>query len=88
LLNPPEIVVLDLARLQYINSLGLSFLVKMERALQKASDHLVIINFPVQIKKAIDVISALPAMSVFMNREEADDYLLKIQKKEIGRGST
>jgi len=30
----------------------------------------------------------LPAMSVFMNREEADDYLLKIQKKEIGRGST
>jgi len=55
----------------------------MERALQKVDGHFVIINLPAQIKKAIDVILALPAMNVFASREEADDYLLRIQKKEI-----
>ena len=78
-----KVIVLDLAKLQYINSMGLSVLVKSEKILQNSGGSLVVINLPSQIKKVIDVIAALPAMNIFKSLEEADAYLLKIQKDEI-----
>ncbi|MDP8266537.1 MAG: STAS domain-containing protein [Candidatus Aceula meridiana] len=87
LLESPKNIVLDLARLQYISSMGLSVLVKAEKVLQGNKGALILINLPPQIKKVIDVISSLPSMNIFKNMEEADAYLLKIQRDEVEKNS-
>ncbi len=81
----PKAIVLDMAGLKYINSVGLSILVKAEKVLKKDSRFLILINIPSQIMKVIEVIKALPAMYIFQSLEEADAYLLKIQQDEIDK---
>jgi len=87
LIGTPKNIVLDLARLQYISSMGLSVLVKAEKMLQEKKRSLILINLPPQIKKVIDIISSLPSMNIFKNMEEADAYLLKIQRDEVEKNS-
>jgi len=44
---------------------------------------MLVVNVPPQIKKVVDIIRALPSMSIFKNIKEADAYLLRIQRSEI-----
>ena len=60
-------------------------MVKTEKAIKEKGKTLIVINVPPQIKKVFDVVAALPAMNVFESVEEADAYLLKIQRDEIDK---
>ena len=79
----PKVIIFDMKELVYITSMGLSVMVKTEKAIKDKGKTLIVINIPPQIKKVFDVVAALPAMNVFESIEEADAYLLKIQRDEI-----
>jgi anti-sigma B factor antagonist len=79
----PKIIIFNMEGVTYITSMGLSVMVKAEKAIKERGKTLVVVNVPPQIKKVFDVVASLPAMNVFESIKEADDYLLKIQRDEI-----
>ena len=79
----PKVLIFNMEGITYITSMGLSVMVKAERAIKESGKTLIVINVPPQIKKVFDVVASLPAMNVFASIEEADAYLLKIQRDEI-----
>ena len=81
----PKVIIFNMKDLVYITSMGLSVMVKTEKAIKEKGKTLIVINIPPQIKKVFDVVAALPAMNVFESVEEADAYLLKIQRDEIDK---
>lgn len=83
LANSPGAVMFDMQGVTYITSMGLSLMVKTEKAIKTAGKSMIVVNIPSQIKKVFDVISALPSMKIFKDIREADAYLLKIQRDEI-----
>ena len=77
----PNMLVLDLERLEYLSSAGLRVILKAREALRKNNARLVFMNLQPQIRKVFDIVSALPSMQIFKNTEELDDYLDVMQKK-------
>lgn len=82
----PNAVIFDMCGVTYITSMGLSLMVKIEKRIKAAGKTMIVVNIPAQIKKAFDIIRALPSMKIFKSIEEADAYLLKIQRDEIEKG--
>ncbi|MBN3039710.1 MAG: STAS domain-containing protein [Candidatus Omnitrophica bacterium] len=81
----PQVIIFDLGAVTYITSMGLSLMVKTEKAIKEKGKSLIVVNIPHQIKKVFDVISALPSMNIFTSIEEADSYLLKLQRDELDK---
>ena len=81
----PKVIIFNMEGVTYITSMGLSVMVKAERAIKASGKTLIVVNLPPQIKKVFDVVASLPAFNVFESIEEADEYLLKIQRDEIER---
>lgn len=77
----PNLLVLDLDRLEYLSSAGLRVILKAREALRKNNAKLVFMNLQPQIRKVFDIVSALPSMQIFKNVEELDDYLDVMQKR-------
>lgn len=76
----PSLLVLDLARLEYISSAGIRVLVKTRRTLQKIGAKLMLMNPQPQIRKVFDIVKALPPEQIFANVAEFDAYLEAMQK--------
>ena len=83
----PNLLVLDLAHLAYLSSAGLRVILKAREALRKKNARMVFMNLQPQIRKVFDIVSALPAMQIFKNIEELDDYLDVMQKKVKSGGN-
>lgn len=81
LAKSPNLLVLDLDRLEYLSSAGLRVILKAREALRKNNARLVFMNLQPQIRKVFDIVSALPSMQIFKNVEELDDYLDVMQKR-------
>lgn len=81
LAKSPTLLVLDLDGLEYLSSAGLRVILKAREALKKNNARLVFMNLQPQIRKVFDIVSALPAMQIFKNIEELDEYLDAMQKK-------
>lgn len=80
-----KVMLLDLKGLSYISSMGVGSLIKIKKAIEENHGKLLLINLQSQIRKVFDIIKALPSEAIFKNIEEADEYLAKIQKGEIGK---
>lgn len=81
--NLPNALMLDMEGVTYIMSMGLSLMVKTEKAIKAAGKTMLVVNIPPQIKKVFNIVNALPSMKIFKTIAEADAYLLKIQRREI-----
>ncbi len=79
-----ELVVLDMAGLDYISSAGLRVIFKASKALKAAGRRLAVAKRQPQIEKVFEILQALPDMAVFANDEELDDYLGAMQAKARG----
>ena len=75
--------VFDLTDLEYISSSGLGVLFMVRKFTEEKEKKFLVSNVQPQIKKVFDVVKALPSEAIFQTREELDDYLDAIQKKEI-----
>ena len=76
----PRMLVLDLARLEYISSAGIRVILKTRGALKKMNGQLKVMNLQPQIKKVFDIINALPSKQIFASVAEFDAYLETMQK--------
>lgn len=76
-------LTLDLAQLEYISSAGLRVLFKAAKTLKKKNGHFGLMHLQPQIQKVLDIVKALPAVPIFKNEQEMDDYLDAMQQKVI-----
>ena len=84
LAEPVEILVLDMAGVDFITSSGVGILVKAKTSLKRRGANLVIMNLQSQVEKVFEIIHLIPVLEVFESREELDEYLVKVQQNIKG----
>lgn len=77
----PKAVILDLAALDYISSMGISALLSFRKAVSASGGSCVLMNVPASIKEVFRIVNALPDVPLFKDIEEADRYFSAIQRK-------
>lgn len=77
--SKPEIILFDMKQVSYINSNGLSVILKVHQAMKSRGGRVILINFQPHIKKVFDIINALPKERIFADQHELDDYLDTMQ---------
>jgi len=82
-----KIVILDMASLEMITSAGVGVIMKTQIMLTRRAGELMMLNMQPQIKKVFEIVRLLPALTVFENFEEMDNYLIKIQQRMQEDGS-
>lgn len=89
LLGPStKALVLDLASLNYLSSMGLRVLMAATKALARHGAQCVVLSPQPGVRAILDIAKALPDQAVFESVAEADRYFDAIQKKaeEAARG--
>jgi len=76
-------LILDLADVDYISSAGVGAIIKAKMSLMRNYGDLAILNPQPQVRKVFDIMKLLPAMNVFANIKELDEYLTRIQKQVV-----
>lgn len=74
-------LVLDMAGVDFISSRGVSTIAKTRASLTQRGGDLALMNVQPQIRKAFEILCLLPALNVFADRDELDEYLGKVQRK-------
>ncbi|HVS03479.1 MAG TPA: STAS domain-containing protein [Thermoanaerobaculia bacterium] len=87
-LDPPRILVFDLARLTFIGSLGLRILFRARKIVEGRGGVVAVTNPQPAIVKVFQVVAALPAERVFASVNEADAYLAQFQEWRPGDGGS
>jgi anti-anti-sigma factor len=80
-----KIIMLDIAELSYISSMGISALLKIKKAVEQNQGKFMLVNPQPQVRKVFEIIKALPLETIFRSTEEADAYLSSIQRSEMGK---
>jgi anti-sigma B factor antagonist len=82
LTKSPKALVLDFQTLDYISSMGISALIEASKSAESIGTTFMISNIPEQINQVFKIVKALPPnVAMFETMEEADQYLLEIQKR-------
>jgi len=76
-------VVLDMAGVDYISSIGIGLVMKTKKALESKMATFAMTNLQPQIKKVFDAMKILPIIDIFDDMPEADKYIDQIIKEEI-----
>ena len=88
LLGPStQVLVLDLAELDYVSSMGLRVLMKTTKTLASHGGKCILTRLQPPIRAVIDIAKALPAQNIFASVEEADRYLAVVQRRVRETGS-
>jgi anti-anti-sigma factor len=83
----PKAVRFNMARLNYISSMGIRVFLKAFKALRGQKAMFLMADLQPQIKKVFDIAEALPPESVFASVEEADAYFDAMQRKVLEQDS-
>lgn len=73
-------LVLDMAEVDFVSSAGIGTIAKTKNSLNKIGSDLAMINLQPQVKRVFEIIRLLPSMNVFVNTEELDEYLNRVQR--------
>jgi len=79
----PQKVVLNMAGVDYMSSMGVRVVLASLKALKNIQGDLVLVNLQPQIKKVFEIINALPSMQIFESMAEMDRYLDAMQRKAV-----
>lgn len=79
--RPGMVLVMELARLEYISSAGIRSIFKARKALAGHGGKVLVVNPQAQIQKVFDVVKAVPMNEIFSSTAEADAYLDAMQRK-------
>ena len=77
----PRVIIFDLKDLDFISSTGVGFLLGAKADMEKRKGACYLTNVPPKIRKAFDVMKALPDAAIFKSVAELDEYLAAIQRK-------
>lgn len=83
-----RVLVLDLALLDYLSSMGLRTLMKTSKAMAALHGKCLLTRLQPSIRTVIDIANALPSQNIFASTEEADRYLDAIQRRVRETGSS
>lgn len=83
-----RVLVFDMAKLDYLSSMGLRVLMKTNRALAAHGGKCLLTRLQPPIRTVIDIANALPPENVFASVEEADRYLDLMQRRVRETGSS
>jgi anti-anti-sigma factor len=78
-----QVVVFDLAGLEYISSAGLRSIFRVQKALGERSGKVVMVNTQPQVQKVFDIVRAADLGTVFTSIQELDQYLDAMQRKVV-----
>jgi anti-anti-sigma factor len=78
-------VIVDMAGVDYISSIGIKSLLVTRKALEKVQAEFSMVNLQSQIKKVLDAMKILPMIDIFDDMPEADQYIDQIIKEEINK---
>ena len=67
--------------MSYINSNGLSVILKVHQVMKRNGGRVGLMNFQPHIQRVFDIVNALPRERVFATRHELDNYLKSVQNK-------
>jgi anti-anti-sigma factor len=82
----PSLVVLDLARLSFVDSSGISLLLKTRLDLEAQGGQVLVTNVQPPVAKVFAIVQALPASTVFRDTQEMDAYLRVMQQRDGADG--
>ena len=74
-------IVLRMGNLDFISSAGIRVLIETQNVVSARGGSVLLVDLQPQILKVMEIIKALPGISVFRNAEEMDEYLAMIQRK-------
>jgi anti-sigma B factor antagonist len=74
-------IVLRMSHLDFISSAGIRVLIETQNAVSARGGTVLLVDLQPQILKVLEIIKALPGISVFRNTEEMDEYLATIQRR-------
>lgn len=77
----PKSLILNMGGLDFISSAGVRVLIETQKALTANKGSVLLVDLQPQILKVLEIIKALPGITVFRNVQEMDDYLAVIQRK-------
>jgi anti-anti-sigma factor len=82
LLGPTtKVLFLDLARLEYLTSMGLRLIMTVTKTLARQGGRCVVLSPQPGVSAVLEIAKALPDQAVFASVAEADRYLDTIQKQ-------
>ena len=73
-------LVFDMEKVDFITSAGIGTIVKAKSSMSRIGGNIAMINLNPQVKKVFEIIRLLPALNVFTDMRELDEYLVKIQR--------
>ena len=79
-------MVLDLAGLEDISSVGIRSIFRIQQAMVARGGKALVLNPQPQVQKVLDVVKAVNIAEVFTSIEELDRYLDAIQRKVVDGG--
>lgn len=77
--SPFDLMVLDMAKLDYISSAGIRSVLLALKKLKVNGGKLALTNRQPQIVKVFEIMASLPDLNLFANQKELDNYLTRIQ---------
>jgi anti-anti-sigma factor len=81
--SPVNVLVFDLANLEYISSAGLRSIFRAQRAMADRSGKIVLVHARPQVQKVFEIVRAGDLAAIFTSIEELDEYLDAMQQKII-----
>jgi anti-anti-sigma factor len=76
-----SVVVLDLAGLDYISSVGLRSIFRLQKMMAARNGKALVVNPRPPVQKVFEIVNATDISAVFINDQELDDYLDLMQRK-------
>ena len=74
-------IILRMGDLDFISSAGIRVLIEAQNDLSSRGGSVLLVDLQPQIVKVLEIIKALPGITVFRNTEEMDEYLATIQRR-------
>ena len=81
--QPVDVLVFDLADLEYISSAGLRSIFGAQKVMAARSGRIVLMNPQPQVRKVFEIVKATDLTAVFSSVEELDRYLDTMQRRVV-----
>jgi anti-anti-sigma factor len=81
--QPVNVLVFDLADLEYISSAGLRSIFAARKTMSERDGRIVLLNARPQVQKVFDIVKAADLAAVFTSVQELDRYLDAMQRKVV-----
>ena len=81
--SPATVVVFDLSALEYINSMGLRSIFRIQKVMASRSGKALLVNPQPGVRKVLEIVNAVDINAVFASVQELDRYLDSMQRKVI-----